>query len=266
MVKGDDNIKNCNKGNILNDFLNEYNKYKCCPIKYINTNNPPEIIKIGNVITVNYDKEAKVIDDKKGNTHILSFYIPRGINGQSDTIKIGNVTTINYDEKAKVIDKTGSPEHILDFYIPRGKPGPTTPSSIEAIFFSDFNEFKSSGEMIFNNTWIIPNDTEIFNIIDESKVKVVPGIYEISISGLVTGIDNDNGAEIYLLTNKGAAIKDLNFKFPKGSANQNYFSKTTLFRFEEESVLNITANIIGNLQTSTISISEVNLILKKINE
>ena len=265
-MKGDDIIKNCNKGNILNDFLNEYNKYKCCPIRYINANNLTETIEIGDVITVNYDEGAKVIDDKKGNVHILSFYIPRGVDGQSDTIKIGNVKTVNYDEEAMVVDRTGSPEHILDFSIPRGNPGPTTPSSSEGIFFSDFNELTSSGEMIFDNTWIIPNDTEIFNIIDESKVKVIPGIYEISMSGLVTGIDNDNGAEIYLLTDKGAAIKDLNFKFPKGSGSQSYFSKTTLFRFEEETLLDVTANIISDLQTSTISISEVNLILKKIHE
>lgn len=30
--------------------------------------------------------------------------------------------------------------HILSFYVPRGNPGPTTPSSTEEIFFSDFNE------------------------------------------------------------------------------------------------------------------------------
>lgn len=120
--------------------------------------------------------------------------------------------------------------------------------------------------MIYDNVWRIPNDTEIFNIIDESKVKVIPRIYEISISGLVTGIDDNNSAEIYLLTDKSAAIKDLNFKFPKNSGSQGYFSKTTLFRFEEETYLEINTNIISDLQTSTITISEVNLLLKKIHE
>ena len=265
-MKGDDNIKNCDKGNILNDFLNEYDKYKCCPIRYINTNNPPETIEIGDVTTVNYDEGAKITDEKKGNTHVLSFMIPKGKDGQSDTIKVGNVTTIEPDDEAKVIDRTGSPEHTFDFFIPKGNPGPIIPSSTEGIFFSDFNELTTSGEMIFDNTWLIPNVSDIFTIIDESKVEVVPGIYEISVSGLVTGIDNNNGAEIYLFTDKGAAIKDLNFKFPKGSSSQSYFSKTTLFRFEEESILDVTANIISDLQTSTVSISEVNLLLKKIRE
>ena len=265
-MKGDDNIKNCDKGNILNDFLNEYDKYKCWPIRYINTNNPPETIEIGDVTTVNYDEGAKITDKKKGNTHVLSFMIPKGKDGQSDTIKVGNVTTIEPNDEAKVIDRTGSPEHTFDFFIPRGNPGPTTPSSTEKIFFSDFNELTSSGKLIYDNVWRIPNDTEIFNIIDESKVKVIPGIYEISISGLVTGIDDNNSAEIYLLTDKGAAIKDLNFKFPKNSGSQSYFSKTTLFRFEEETYLEINTNIMSDLQTSTITISEVNLLLKKIHE
>ena len=258
-------MKNCDKGKILDNFLKEYDKYKCCPIKYIN-NSAPETIEIGDVTTVNYDEGAKITDEKKGNIHVLSFSIPRGMNGQSDTIKVGNVTTIEPDDKAKVIDRTGSPEHTFDFFIPRGNPGPIISSSVEGIFFTDFNELIASGEMVFDNTWLIPSVSDIFKVIDDSKVEVAPGIYEISISGLITGVDNDNGAEIYLLTNKGSAIKDLSFKFPKGSNSQSYFSKTTLFRFEEESILDVSVNILSDLQTSTISISEVNLILKKIHE
>lgn len=108
-MKGDDNIKNCNKGNILKDFLQEHDKFKCCNFKYINTNNTSETIEIGDVKTVNYDEKAKIIDNKNGNIHILSFYIPRG------------------------------------------NPGPTTPSSTEKIFFSDFNELTSSGKLIYDN-------------------------------------------------------------------------------------------------------------------
>ncbi len=260
-MKGDDSIKNCPKENILNNFLKEHAKYKACPFKYINNTDK---IEIGNVKTINYDEEAKIIDDKKGNIHILNFMIPRGFNGQSDTIKVGDVITVDSKNNAKVIDKTGSPKHVLDFYIPKGEKGAST-SSTEAIFFSDFNKLTSSGEMIFNNKWFIPNDQETFNILDESKVEIIPGIYEISISGLVAGINNDNSCEIYLMTNKKEAVKDLNFKFPKGSNGQNYFSKTTLFRFDEKTSLNVTVDIIDDIQNS-ISIEEVNLILKKIYE
>ena len=66
--------------------------------------------------------------------------------------------------------------------------------------------------MIFNNTWLILSVSDIFTIIYENKVEVVPGIYEISMSGLITGLDNDNSSEIYPLTDKGSAIKDLSFK------------------------------------------------------
>lgn len=101
--------------------------------------------------------------------------------------------------------------------------------------------------MIFNNTWLILSVSDIFTIIYENKVEVVPGIYEISMSGLITGLDNDNSSEIYPLTDKGYAIKDLSFKFPKGSGSQSYFSKTALFRFEEESILDVSVNILSDL-------------------
>lgn len=74
-MKEDDNIKNCNKGNILKDFLQEHDKFKCCNFKYINSNNTSETIEIGDVKTVNYDEEAKIIDNKNGNTNILNSMI-----------------------------------------------------------------------------------------------------------------------------------------------------------------------------------------------
>ena len=99
-MKGDDSIKNCPKENILNNFLKEHAKYKACPFKYINNTDK---IEIGNVKTINYDEEAKIIDDKKGNIHILNFMIPRGFNGQSDTIKVGDVITVDSKNNAKVV-------------------------------------------------------------------------------------------------------------------------------------------------------------------
>ena len=80
-MKGDGIIKEC-KDNILNNFLDEYNKFKCSPIRFINSNKNADTIKIGNVKTVNYDEGAKVIDEKNGNTHILNFMIPKGKDGK----------------------------------------------------------------------------------------------------------------------------------------------------------------------------------------
>lgn len=76
------NIKNC-KNNILNNFFDEYNKLKCSPVRFINSNNKADTIKIGDVKTVNYDEGAKVIDEKNGTTHTLMFMIPKGKDGEN---------------------------------------------------------------------------------------------------------------------------------------------------------------------------------------
>lgn len=79
------NIKNC-KNNILNNFFDEYNKLKCSPIRVISSNNKADTIKIGDVETINYDEEAKVIDEKNGTTHTLKFMIPKGKDGENGSM------------------------------------------------------------------------------------------------------------------------------------------------------------------------------------
>ena len=79
------NIKNC-KNNILNNFFDEYNKLKCSPIRFISSNNKADTIKIGDVETINYDEEAKVIDEKNGTTHTLKFMIPKGKDGENGSM------------------------------------------------------------------------------------------------------------------------------------------------------------------------------------
>lgn len=261
-------IKNCNN-NIIDNFLDEFNKYKCIPFRYINSNNPSDKIEIGDVKTINYDEEAKIIDEKNGNTHTLNFYIPKGMDGESSTLSVGTVTTGLPGDDAKIIDNVKDLNHTFDFVIPQGPTGPAgpiTPSSLESTFFSDFNDVTKDDELLFNNIWIIPNDLKTFNVIDNKQVKIIPGIYEISISGLASGIDENNEAEIYLQTIQGTAIKDLSFKFPKGNISYSYFSKNTIYRFEQETTLEIKTNITSDNNNSLITISALNLILKKIHE
>lgn len=262
-------IKNCND-NIIDNFLDEFNKYKCMPIRYVNSNNNnSDKIEIGSVNTINYDEEAKIIDEKNGNTHTLNFYIPKGMDGKSSTINIGTVTTAMPGGDAKVIDNEKDLNHTFDFVIPQGPTGPQgpiAPSSLESTFFTDFNDITMDDEISFNNIWVIPNDLETFNVIDNNKIKIIPGIYEISISGKVSGIDDNNEAEIYLQTEDGSAIKDLNFNFPKGNISYSYFSKNTIYRFDDETTLEIKINITSDNNNSLITISSLNLILKKIHE
>ena len=94
----------------------------------------------------------------------------------------------------------------------------------------------------------------------------MPGIYEITMSGLISGVDNDHGAEIYLSDNNGSAVKDLDFKLANGDGKQMNFSRSIIFRFENPTILSVHTNITGEIGTSNIVISGVNLYFKKIHE
>lgn len=152
---------------------------------------------------------------------------------------------------------------------PQGVQGPTGPSAIsstDGIFSTGFNDSDIVGKMTFDNLWIIPSESEFFNQISDSELEIKPGIYEITMSGLINKADDTHGAEVYLQNSEGSAIKDLSFELSIGNGKQMYFSQTTFFRFEVETVLQVMTNILGDIGTSNVVISDVNLILKKIHE
>lgn len=45
-----------------------------------------------------------------------------------------------------------------------------------------------------------------------------------------------------------------------------YFSRTVLFRFEDVTTLYVEFNVLGDEGTSNVSVSEVNLVLKKVHD
>lgn len=147
-----------------------------------------------------------------------------------------------------------------------GPAGPIIPSSTEEMFFADFISSDTSGEIAFNNKWLIPNQSKYFKVIDDSKVEIQNGIYEIIMSGLIEKESKGQEVEVYLQTLKGEAIKDLTFTLPINSNKQLYFSKDIIFRFEENTILNVFVNILGTLDPSSASVSNVSLLLKKIHE
>ena len=149
---------------------------------------------------------------------------------------------------------------------PTGPTGPTSSASIEALFSTSLADSSTSNLMTFDNPWFIPNDTDAFYQVDDSKISVTPGIYEISMSGLISGVDENHGAEVYLSDDNGSAIKDLNFKLLSGNINQMYFSQIILFRFDKETILEVTTNFTGDTNSSNVVISGVNVFIKKIKE
>lgn len=147
-----------------------------------------------------------------------------------------------------------------------GPPGPIIPSSNEAIFFTSLEDTNTTEAMPLNDIWIIPSNTEYFTVISDTEVSVEPGIYEIVLSGLISQVDDTHGATFYLKNTSGSAIKDLSFQLLAGPTKQMYFSQDIIFRFEDTTTLEVMASIEGDEDTSSVTITDVNLLLKKIHE
>lgn len=91
--------------------------------------------------------------------------------------------------------------------------------------FLGFSDTDAKKEIEIQDTWIIPNQSSYFEILDNSKILVNPGIYEINMPGLIDNVDDTHGATIYLKDDSGAAIKDLTFELPIGNLKKCIFFK-----------------------------------------
>lgn len=152
---------------------------------------------------------------------------------------------------------------------PTGQTGPmggTPLSSNEGIVHTSFLETEDTGNMTFDSSWLVPNPSEYFKLLNNSEIQVEPGIYKISFSSYIAGADNNHGAEVYLKDDTGAAIKDLDYKLEQGNLNQMNYSRVILFRFEKETTLSVSSVITGEKDSSQIKISDTNLVLEKIHE
>lgn len=152
---------------------------------------------------------------------------------------------------------------------PQGEIGPTGPiasSSNEGLFSAGFIDTQETGDMVFQDPWFIPNQSSYFKLIGDKELEVQPGIYEITFSGLIEDADTTHGATLYLQTDEGSAIKDLTFNLPIDSGKQMHFSQTIIFRFEKVTILKASSSILGDTGTSSVTISDVNLLIKKVHE
>ena len=149
---------------------------------------------------------------------------------------------------------------------PTGPSGTTPLSSNEGIVHASFLENEDTGVMEFENTWFVPNPSEYFKLLDNSHIEVEPGIYKISFSCYITGVDADHGIEVYLMDDTGAAIKDFDYKLEQGTLSQMNYSRVILFRFEKTTVLSVSVVLNGDKGTSNVKVSDTNLVLEKIHE
>lgn len=147
-----------------------------------------------------------------------------------------------------------------------GPAGPIIPSNTEGLLSTGFIDTNTTETLILQDVWVIPNPSQYFEILNQSDMQIQPGIYEITLSGLIKNADELHGATFYLQTNEGAAIKGLSFELPINTGKQMHFSQTILFRFEDVTILQVLSSILGEEATSNVVIFDVNLLIKKIHE
>lgn len=220
----------------------------------------------------------------------------KGEKGDTETFQIGSVTTVDAGEMADVIDNKIGLEHTLSFFIPRGykgdkgdvgpqgekgeqglqgnigPTGPTGPSSsisstsYDAVLFISYAQAHYSKIMNFQEVIKIPNDDNVFKLMQDTDISIVePGIYEITLCGQISGVDQNHGAIFYLTDTTGKVIQDLSFELKAGTTSRMDCSESVLTKFENPIQLYVRCGITGDSSTSSIDFANVNLIMKKYN-
>lgn len=105
---------------------------------------------------------------------------------------------------------------------------------------------------------ISTSESNYFSLLNDTDLKVVPGIYEITLSALVIDNDNNSDFNVYLQADS-SSLKDLTYMLSANSAKQMQFSNHILFRFEKETVLQVITSILDN----NVNILNVSLLMKK---
>lgn len=137
---------------------------------------------------------------------------------------------------------------------------------VKGVLFASYNDTNDVIAMILNDTWLVPEPSEYFIIPNNTEVEVSPGIYKINLSGIVSGVDTTHGGSFYLKDSTEAAIKDLTFELSMGNISEMYFGKAILFRFEEDTILEVMASMTSDINTSNIVVKDVILLMRKIHE
>lgn len=260
----------------------------------------PASIKIGNVETVSFDTNASITNSGTDEDLILDFKIPKGDKGdagekgekgdtgprglpgetgRTEHISVDETETINPDEEAQVLDTFENMVHHLTFYVPKGEKGdkgdvgPTgpagaqtkNPAGYESVLFVSFAQANYSKVMTFQENLDV-NNVDCFALTDNTNITLnKPGIYEITLCGQISGVDQSHGAIFYLSNANGSVIQDLSFEVKAGTTTRMDCSETILTKIDTKTTVYVRCGVIGDSSTANISFENVNLIIKKYN-
>ena len=214
-----------------------------------------ETISINSTITGEPNDQAQVIDTVVGLNHNLDFIIPRGIQGPTGS-------------KGEIGPKGEKGEQG-----PKGDIGPTGPAapvsatSYAAILFASYAQARYSRIMAFQDIINIPDNNDVFDILNDTEFSVKqPGLYEITLCGQISGVDQSHGAIFYLSDSTGTVVQDLSFELKAGATSRMDCSETIITKIENPTKLYVTCGIIGEAASAQIDFANVNLIIKKYNQ
>ncbi len=120
--------------------------------------------------------------------------------------------------------------------------------------------------MTFQEQLSIPENNTYFNLSDNTNITLIqPGIYEITLCGQISGVDQSHGAIFYLSNTNGSVIQDLSFEVKAGTTSRMDCSEAIMTKIDTETTVYVRCGIIGDSSTANIDFSNVNLIIKKYN-
>lgn len=210
-----------------------------------------ETFIIGNTITGNAGTKAEVIDTKVDLKHTLNFIIPKGEKGENGSIGPTGPTGIT--------GPTG----------PTGPIGPAgsiknTPTSYDAILFISYAQANYSKIMTFQEVINIPDGNNYFNLTADTNISLTEaGIYEITLCGQISGVDQNHGAIFYLTDTNGSVIQDLSFEVKAGTTTRMDCSESIITKITSPTTLYVRCGITGDTSSANIDFTNVNLIIKK---
>ena len=152
---------------------------------------------------------------------------------------------------------------------PKGESGPTgssvdTPTSYDGVLFASFAQANYSKIMTFQELIEIPEVNDYFELTDNTNITLKnPGIYEITLCGQISGVDQSHGAIFYLSDTNGAVIQDLSFEVKAGTTTRMDCSELILTKINTSTTLYVRCGIIGDSSTANIDFTNVNLMIKK---
>lgn len=195
----------------------------------------------------------------------------KGETGVSETIVIDSTETLEPTEEASVVDNFIDNTHHLSFYIPKGEKGNTGAgagvtayNSIICVRYADASDSRS---MTIKEKTFLPDPSSTFSVPSTINIDInATSIYEITLSGKISGATQDNGGKFYFVNvTTGEIISNLSFALLEGDTSDMSFSSTVIIQLFAPATFQVKSVITNNLSSSSVSISDVCLIMKRYN-